>query len=251
MNTFTIAGRELRAYFGTALGWVVLAGFLFIIGFFWFSMVTLYIEEGAQVGANPYAASQFTYANYLLAPFFANTAVILLMVCPALSMRTFSEELRGRTMELLLTSPVSTAEIVGGKFLGAMGFLAVMLAGTFYVPATLYIYGSGVDFGTVAAGYLATFLVSAALIALGMLFSSMTDSPMMAVILAFAAGLFLWLLSWSGGGPDAWLMQASLATHFSDLTRGALKLSDIAYYLSFISIFLFATHQRVDAYRWS
>jgi ABC-2 type transport system permease protein len=251
VNALTIAGRELRSYFGTALGWLVLAGFLVVVGFFWFSMVTLYVEEGTQVGASPYAASQFTYANYLLSPFFGNTSIVLLMVCPALSMRSFAEERRSRTIELLLTSPVATWEIVLGKFLGAVGFVAVMLVGTFYVPLTLKFWGTGVDWGVLAAGYLAMVLVSAALLALGLMFSSMTSNPMMAMVLSFAAGLVIWLLSWMGEGSESVAAQISLASHFADLTRGAVKLSDLVYYAGFTSFFLFATHQRVDSYRWS
>jgi ABC-2 type transport system permease protein len=188
--------------------------------------------------------------TYLVSPFFSNIAVILLMVCPAISMRLFSDELKNRTMELLFTSPVSTAEIVLGKFLGALGFVAILLAGTAYVPFTLWMWGQP-DWGVFAGGYLSVFLLSGAMLAMGGLFSAFTPNAMVAMISTFAGGLGLWLISWQAeGGSDGWAAQLSIVTHLEDFLRGVIVLTDVTYYLAFILFFLFATHQRVEAYRW-
>lgn len=249
MHVFTVAWREFRAIFHTTIGWLVLAGFLLVTGFFWSAMVSYYVQQSTDIIANPYAESQVNLTDYLLSPFFGNTAVVLLMMSPALSMRLFSEELKNRTMELLFTSPLTTAEIVLGKYLGALGFVAVMLLCTAYMPAMLYLFGD-VDRGALIGGYLSVFLVAASVIALGMLFSAMTSNQIVALVLGFAGALAVWLFSWSSGGPDSIMQQLSIATHLDDLMRGAVNLSDLVYFASFIGFFVLATHQRVEAYRW-
>ena len=166
MAIFTIAGRELRGIFNTAVGWLVLAGFLLVCGFFWASMVSFYVIQSTDLVANPYAGSQMSLNDHLLAPFFGNTSVVLLMVCPALSMRLFAEERKQGTLELLLTSPVRTVEIVLGKYLGAMAFVVVMLLCTAYVPLTLWTASAQADFGVLAGGYTVLLLVSGAVVAM-------------------------------------------------------------------------------------
>lgn len=250
MNVFWIAQRELRATFSTTIGWLVLAGYLLISGIFWSSMVSYYVMQSTDVIANPYAASNMNLTDYLLSPFFGNVSVVLLMVCPAISMRMFSEDLKQRTMELLFTSPISTAEIVLGKFLGALGFVAVLLLSTAYVPASLYFWGTP-DLGALAGGYLSLLLSSAAILAMGLLFSSMTPNQIVALVLTFAGALGLWILPWLSQDPDALVAKLAITSHVEDLVRGALQVSDLVYFAAFIGFFLFATHQRVESHRWS
>jgi ABC-2 type transport system permease protein len=249
VNVLHIARREFGATFSTAVGWLVLCGFLLLTGVFWFSQFTYYVTESANVVFNPYGAPMMTVAEHLVLPFFGNTLVVALMVVPAISMRLFAEELRSRTLELLLTSPVSTAEIVLGKYLGALGFLGVMALGTAYAPASLYLWATP-DWGAVAGGYLAFLLLSGALLSMGMLCSAFTNNQIVALILSFSAGLALYVLAWLGDGPDAWQTQLSIGSHLEDFLRGAVRLSDVVYYLSFIAFFLFATHQRLESTRW-
>lgn len=253
MLVFTIAARELRSIFTTTIGWLVMAGFLAMNGLFWSLMVSNYVMQSTDVLANPYASAQMNLTDYLLAPFFGNIALVLLMITPALSMRLFSDELKSRTMELLFTSPVSTTEIVLGKFFGAVGFVAVMLLCTVHVPLTLWMWGNP-DWGVVGLGYLLVLLVSSCVMALGMFFSSMTPNAIVALVVGFATALALWILSWfDDGSGTAWrqvLVQMALTTHMESFLKGTVKLSDVTYYLTFIAFFVFATQQRVDAYRW-
>lgn len=250
MTLFAIAGRELRSIFNTAVGWLVLAGFLAMTGVFWSSMVSFYVMQSADLLANPHAAVQMSLTDHLLAPFFGNLAVVLLMVTPALSMRLFSEEMKQRTLELLLTAPVSTWEIVGGKFLGAMGFVGAMLLGTLTAPLTLWIWGTP-DLGALAGGYLSLVLLSAAVMSMGLLFSALTQNQIVAVVLTFSAALAIWILSWVSEDPTSLVAQLSMANHLQDLATGALRVSDLAYFAGFIGFFLFATQQRVESTRWS
>ena len=127
---YAIARRELDSYFATPVGWLCLCGFVAITGFFFALMVTDYTLQSTQQAMNPYMADQLNVNEYLLPAFFGNWAVILLFLCPAISMRIFSEDYKQRSFELLLSSPVSSTEIVLGKYLGALGFLAVVFFGT-------------------------------------------------------------------------------------------------------------------------
>ncbi|MBA2321857.1 MAG: ABC transporter permease subunit [Deltaproteobacteria bacterium] len=250
MNVLHIAAREFRSTFGNPVGWLVLCGFLMLTGVFWYAQLDFYVTESANLVFNPYGAPTMTLAGYLLGPFFGNTLVVVLMVMPAVTMRLFAEEIRGRTLELLLTSPVSTLEIVLGKFLGALAFVTLMLAATAYAPLSLLVWTDTLDWGVVGGGYLALFLVSCALLSLGMFASSITNSQMVALVLAFSGSLALYVLSWLGDGPDAWQTQLSVGAHVEDLLRGALRLSDLTYYAAFVGFFLFATHQRLESFRW-
>jgi ABC-2 type transport system permease protein len=250
MNVLFIAWRELRATFTTATGWLILTGWLVLSGGFWQAMLQNYVMQSQDIVFDPYTASQLTLTDYLLGPWFGNCAILLIMVVPALTMRLFSEEMKQRTLELLLTSPVSTAEIVLGKFLGALLFAWGLLLSTAYGPLTLFVWGNP-DPGVIAAGYLGLGLLSAALVALGTFASSLTSNQIVAMVTAFATALSLLIVEWMSSSPEDWLARLALLSHLTDLFRGAVPLSDVVYYLAFTGLFLFATHQRMESFRWN
>lgn len=249
MNVFWIARRELSALFSTAMGWLVLTGFLLITGVFWIFGVDDYAMAVAGSVYNPYDMMGLSITNNLLLPFFGNCTVIVLMVTPALSMRLFSEDLRSHTLELLLTSPLSTLEIVLGKYLGAVGFLAVMLACTAYVPISLSLMAEA-DPGVLFGGYLALLLLGSAILAMGLCFSAYTSNQVVALVATFSLALTLYVLSFSDTDPESVMNKLSISSHVVDLIRGAIRTSDLAYFVGFIGFFLFATHQRLESFRW-
>lgn len=250
MKVLHIAWREFRGLFSTPIGWLVLCGYLLLTGVFWTYMVENYVLQSQDLVYNPVAAAQINLTDYLLAPFYGNCATVLVMVLPAVSMRVFSEEFRQRTMELLATSPVSSAEIVLGKFLGSMGFVAVLLAISLYQPISLAQWGSP-EVGVVIGSYIGFTLLSALLLSMGMLLSSFTSNQIVALVLTFAASLSLMVLDWGATSPDAWNAKLALSTHLAEMMAGALKLSDIAYFVLGSATFLFATQQRLESFRWS
>ncbi|MEY3210132.1 MAG: Inner rane transport permease YbhR [Pseudomonadota bacterium] len=253
-NILAIARRELSAYFATPVGWLALSAFLLITGFFFTALVSLYSMQSAEQAFSPYGAPDMNLNEYLVAPFFGNTAIILLFIVPALTMRLFAEDRKTRALELLLTSPITTTEIVLGKFLGAMGFIAVMLACTLHYIGILFYLGDP-DIGVVVSSYLAMFLLSGAFVSVGLVTSSFTENQVVSLVLGFVMLLLLWVLGWAEASTSGLAAEvigfASLINRMEDLTKGLIHTRDVAYYLSFISFFLFATHQRVEAYRWS
>lgn len=250
MSALHIAWREVRALYATPIGWLVLCGWLLLSGLFWFTMVEGFVMQSRDLVYNPYGASQLTITDHLLGPFFDNCAVVLLMLTPAISMRLVSEEIKQRTLELLLTSPVSTLEIVVGKYLGALASVVILLLGTVHAPLALAQWGDP-DPGVIAGGYAGLLLMSAATLAIGLLASATTANQIVALVLSFAASLSLLALSWLAEGPDSALAQASILAHLYDLFRGAVRLSDVAYFVALTAFALFATHQRLESFRWS
>jgi ABC-2 type transport system permease protein len=249
MNVLHIAVRELKSAFSSAVGWLVLCGWLLVTGLFWISMVQNYVVQSQDLVFNPYAGSELRLADYLLGPFFGNCAVLLIMVIPAISMRLFAEEVKQRTLELLLTSPISTLDIVLGKFLGAFSIVILMLLGTLHGPAALYLWASP-DPGPILGGYAGLALLGSALLSLGLFASACTANQIVAMVATFAGALALLSMQWMSRDPSDLMAQISILGHLNDLLQGAVKLSDVVYYLAFTGLFLFATHQRMESYRW-
>lgn len=249
-----IARRELHAYFATPLGWVALCGFVLLTGFFFTFALYEFDAYLMEAQFSPYMADHVTVNDWLIPAIFGNWAIILLLATPALSMRIFSEDMKQRSFELLLSSPVSPAQIVLGKYLGAMGFLSVLFATTLYQVGVLFWLGSP-DPGVLAASYLAMFLLAASCIAVGMLASAFTTNQIIAFIVSFAALLILYLLGWVGTVVDdgfwSWVAKASVLEHLEQLGKGLLHTKDVAYFILFIALFLFVTIQRIQSFRWS
>ena len=126
-----------------------------------------------------------------------------------------------------------------------------MASGTLPMTGMLYWLGTP-DSGVVCSAYLATFLLAASFMAVGMLTSAFTTSQVVSLVLSFGLLLMLWVLSWTSGLGDLGeaVAAVSMLSHLEQLTKGLLHLKDVVYFLSFIGFFVFATTQRVEAYRW-
>mgnify|MGYP002538699343 CR=1 FL=1 len=158
--------KEIRSYFKNPLGYIFIGAILAMFGIY-YSIYTLYL------GYSDYGSNVLKSAMGLIVYFL-----------PLLTMRTFSEEMKNRTDQLLLTAPVRTWQIVLGKFLAAMTVLGIALLLTAIQPlTTIFGYQGDVGAATVFGGYLGTFLMAAALISIGMLISSMTENQLIAVVL--------------------------------------------------------------------
>ncbi len=250
MSALHIAWRELRSLFATATAWLVLLGFSFLAGYFWIWVFSNFVSASTDLVFDPYASAQLDIGDHLLAPWFGDLAIVVVMVCPALSMRTFSEEVKLKSIELLLTSPVSTFQIVLGKYLGVLGFTAVLLGTALVGPLSLAWFGEP-DNSVVASGMLGLFLLAAANLSLGMFFSSLTENQMVAVVLSVTGGLALFILGmFDLDNPDGVLAQLAFTGHLDGLFTGAIKVSDLVYFAAFITFFVFATWQRVESWRW-
>jgi ABC-2 type transport system permease protein len=189
----------------------------------------------------------------LIAPMLTNAGVVILFLMPMITMRTYAEEKRSGTMELLLTSPVTDTQIILGKFLGVLGLYGAILAVTLIHIAILFIYGTPA-WKPVVTGYIGLFLMGASFLSIGLLISSLTKNQIVAGIATFAVVLMLWVINWMGSfvGPTAQavLGHLSITDHLEDFARGVLDTKHFVYYLSFIAFGLFLTAKAVDSERW-
>jgi ABC-2 type transport system permease protein len=168
-------------------------------------------------------------------------------------MRTYSEEKRSGTIELLLTSPLTDFQIITGKFLGAMVLYAAMLLVTMIHMALLFSYGNP-EWRPVVTGYLGLLLMGGCFISVGLLISSLTKNQIVSGMVTFAVFLLLWVINWpasfSGPTTQSVLNYLSITEHFDDFTKGILDTKHLIYYFSVISFGLFLTARSVDTERW-
>jgi ABC-2 type transport system permease protein len=249
-NILTIAGKELRGYFVSPMGWVVMGLFALLFGYFFYAHLSFFVQQSmqSQMGGGPVNVNQGMIRGVL-----GNASVIILFLLPMITMRTYAEEKRSGTIELLLTSPVTDVEIVFGKFFGAVGFYAALLGVTMLNIAILFIFGNP-EVMPVVTGYLGLFLLGSSLISLGLFISSTTKNQVVAGAATFVVALLLWIVSWLGSsfGPNtaAVLSYLSITEHFDDFSKGVIDTKHALYYLSLIAFGLFLTVKSVDTERW-
>jgi len=254
-NAFTIAGKELRSYFVSPIAYVVLTGFLLLGGWFFFNLLARFnfLLSIYSAMRNPEAQMRLNLNDFVIAPLLHNLSVVLVILVPVITMRSFAEEKRSGTYELLMTSPLSISEIVAGKFLGALGFLIVMLGLTGIYPLILLMYGNP-EMGVIAAGYLGLLLLATAFLTVGLLTSSFTENQIIAAVSCLVLLLLLYVISWPAetAGPvlGAVLKYFSLTEHFGEMVKGVLDTKDLVYFGSVILLALFLTQRSVESVRW-
>lgn len=254
-NIWAIAYKEIRSYFLSPIAYVVLAGFLLITGFMFWNMLAQFSRFVSIYSSmqRPDLMAQLNLNDMVITPLLGNMVVVFILIMPLLTMRLFAEERASGTDELLLTSPISTLEITLGKFGGAAMFLVIMLTLAFVYPAVLLFFGDP-EIPRILTGYLALLLIGLSAISLGLFMSTLTDSQLVAGVLAGGLMLMLLLISWPadavGETSGAVLRYLSITDHSSDLMRGLIKLEDLVYYASVVVVGLFLSQRSLESLRW-
>jgi gliding motility-associated transport system permease protein len=255
-NALTIAAREIRSYFVSPVAYVVLTGFLLLAGWFFFNLLArfsylLQIYSGMQRGGGE--IERLNLNDFVISPLLHNLSVVLVILIPVITMRTFAEEKRLGTFELLLTSPLRVGEIVAGKFLGAFAFVSIMLALTGIYPILLLVYGDP-EAGIMLSGYLGLYLIAASFVSIGMLTSSLTENQIIAAVSCLVALLLLYVINWPADTSTptlgAILHYVSVTEHFGEFVKGIVDSRAVVYFLSLIAAALFLTHRSVESLRW-
>ena len=244
-TTLSIAGNEARRIFTSPLAWTVLGVVAAISGYI-FVMLLLSLQS------DPMALSDYMgVSDYISAGVFGFATLLFLLVMPLMTMRLFAEERKTGTITLLLSAPVSTTQIVLGKFLGLAVFMLGLVLILMLMPASLA-FSTNLDYGRLAAGVLGMLLMLMAFGAAGLFVSTLTREPTIAAVTGFGLLLMLWLLDVLAY-QDVPLAQVfrhlSLIGHYDNLRRGIFDTADIAYYLLFTGTFLWAAVQRLDIER--
>jgi ABC-2 type transport system permease protein len=253
-NILAIANKELRSYFASPIAYIVIGLFAALYGFFFWAILQYFVAQSMQMGQFGMQGPQSMNVNQqLIRPLIQNVTILVLFLMPMVTMRTYSEEKRSGTIELLLTSPLSDFQIIMGKFLGAMALYLVMLAVSLIHIAILFIYGHP-EWKPILTAYLGLVLLGGCFISLGLFISSLTKNQIVAGIVTFAVFLFLWIITWIGSfsGPtvDKLTTYVSIIDHLDDFGKGVIDTTHVIYYLSFMTFGLFLTAKSVDSERW-
>jgi ABC-2 type transport system permease protein len=243
----TIAWRELRTLFLSPLAWAILAVIQAIQGFMFLARIQWVLQHAPQLEAMEDAPG----VTQIISPdMFRTAAILLLLVVPLITMRVLAEERRNRTLALLYTAPISMTEIVLGKFLGVMGFLAIVSLVIALMPLSL-IVGSAIDVGLVFSGLIGLAFVLAGFAAVGVFMSSLTQYPAVAAIATFGVLLLFWILDWSGQGPygPSVFAYLSIFNHYQPFLEGRFESADALYFVLLISTFIVLSVRRLDGDR--
>ncbi len=224
--------RELKSYFATPVAYVFIVIFLMLMGAFTFYIGGFYERGQAD-----------------LRPFFDFHPWLYLFLIPAIAMRLWAEERKSGTIELLLTLPVSPLQAVIGKFLAAWAFAGIALALTFPIWITVNYLGEP-DNGAILAAYFGSLLMAGGFLAIGSCLSALTRNQVIAFVITVVAcfgfllaGFPMVLDAFSGWAPQIivdGIASLSFLTHFADISRGVIELTDIVYFALVIGTFLFA-----------
>lgn len=251
-NILAIAHKELKAYFASPIAYVVIGLFALMFGYFYYALLGIFIEQGMRMMGLQGGPTQ-NVNEQMIRPLFLNASVLLLFLLPMITMRTYAEEKRSGTIELLLTAPLTDFQIIIGKFLGAMAVYAAMLGVTVVHLGVLFAFGTP-EWIPIVTGYLGLLLMGACFISVGLLISSFTRNQIVAGTITFAVFLLLWVINWVGPltGPrmSPVLDYLSITSHLDDFTRGVVDTKHVVYYVSFIAFGLFLTARSVDTERW-
>jgi len=226
MQTLHIMKKELTDFFVSPIAYIVISIFLLVTG--WFFFLTFFLNGQAN-----------------LRDFFGLLPLIFSFIIPAITMRLFAEELSSGSFEVMMTLPVTPANIVVGKFLAALVFICAMLVPTFAYAVTVALFGD-LDWGPVIGGYAGAVLLGGAFAAIGIFASTLTRNQIIAFILGavlcFALTLVDKLLVFFPTAILGFFSQIGADYHFRNIARGVIDSRDLLYFGGVIFLFLYGSY---------
>ena len=247
MSFLGLLRKELRAYFVSPLFYVVAAVFFCLTGFFFYTQLVYFVQYG--FGLN--IIGTFWVAFLAGAPY--SVSMVLLLVTPLLTMRSFAEEKRLGTIEILLTYPLRDGTILAAKYCACAVVLLLLLLGTLIYPFFLLSNGS-FPWLPLLSGYLGLALLGASFIACGLFISSLTESQVVAAIATLGALLLCWMMTWNEAAANASalrvLRRLAMFDHFQTFAAGVIDAGDLAYFLCFCAFFSFLTLRVLESRHW-
>jgi ABC-2 type transport system permease protein len=233
-TTATVAKREIKSYFNSPVAYIVVAVFMLIAGYLYWSQ--LFLEKQAE-----------------LRYYFTLTPLIFTFIIPAITMRLLAEEKGSGTLEMLITMPVRDWEVVLGKFLAGMAMVAAIVGMTGFYAVTLALLGP-VDRGPLLTGYLGLLLMGGSYVSIGVMASSLTRNQIVAFILAFAISFGLFIFGQIVQYAPDWLSPVlafmSMGNHFESLSRGVVDSRDVIFYVSLMVVALVIATASLESRKW-
>ena len=237
-NTWTIFKKEFALYFNSPIAYI---------------FITVFLVVSASLFMN---SSFFVVAQADMRSYFQMLPWTFLFFVPAVTMRLWAEERKSGTMEVLLTLPFRDTEIVAGKYLAALAFLALTVLLSFTIPLTLLKLGSP-DMGPIIGGYVGAFFLGAAYLAIGMFISSFSDNQIIAFIISVVVSFLLliigepFVLQSLPYGMKPVASYLGLGSHFQNIGKGVIDTRDVIYYLSVCFVFIYATMRQIESRLWA
>lgn len=242
---FAIAKRELESHFTTPIGWIVIFVFSLVSGL-------LFVSVFGQIDYYQAQGYNFDIDKDVIPSFFSSLILLTCLICPALSMRTFSADIKQKSFTLLLASPLSSFQIVMGKFIGVFAYILVILSCMIHFPLILFWVGEP-SLGILILNYLAVILTAGCCLSIGMFWSACSPSQLLSFFLGLSSILLLLFFTaaqnYFSGNLAVFMYSISLISHVEYLCQGLIRTTDLAYFFCFIAIFLFSTLQRIETYR--
>jgi ABC-2 type transport system permease protein len=252
-NILAIWQREMKSYFVSPIAYVVLTVFLFIAGFFFYTILTAWVQQTMMQAAYGQGSPPVDVPGMVSRSFFGTISVVLLFMIPMLTMGLFAEEKKRGTIELLLTTPVGNLQALMGKYLASLTFLLIMFAASFLTISALFLYGSP-DWKPILAGYLGLILYGAALLAVGLFISTLTENQIVAGVITLGVILILWLVDALASGVQGMMKDVisylSVISHLDDFIKGVIDTTHVIFYLTFAFFGLFLTYRSLESLRW-
>jgi ABC-2 type transport system permease protein len=237
--------KEVNAFLSSLIGYVVMVVFLLLSGLF------LWVFEGD---------TNILNSNYAdLSPFFYIAPWVFLFLIPAISMRSFAEEKKSNTLELLLTKPLSLNQLIMGKFFAGFILVLITLIPTLIYVITIYNLGNpigNIDMGGTWGSYIGLLFLSASFLAIGIFSSSITSNQIIAFILATFLSFFFFIGFESiasfklFGSLDSYFIDIGINAHYQSLSRGVIDTRDVIYFLTLISLFILSTKLVIKSRMW-
>ena len=242
----SIFKKELNSFFSSLVGYMAIIVFLLVCGFFMWVIPN---------------NNMLDYGYATMDKFFAFAPWVLMFLLPALTMRSFSDEYKGGTIEILSTIPLTENQIILGKFFAS--FVLVLFS---ILPTLLYVYTishlsiiqGNLDSGGILGSYIGLLFLSAAFTAIGIFCSSVTSNQVIAFLIAIFTNFILYAgfetmskMPFLGNGIDYIVSQIGMQFHYNSIRRGLLDSRDIVYFLSIVAIFILATRLSLQKRKWN
>jgi ABC-2 type transport system permease protein len=253
-NILAIWQREMKSYFVSPIAYVVLTIFLALYGWLFFGTFSQAAQYTMQMAMYGQAGEPMNFPALIIQYTMSSMAVIILFLAPMLTMGLFSEEKKRGTIEFMLTTPVKTFQLVAGKYLASLTFFAILFVAGIATFSPLFIY-SQPEINPIISAHLGMFLYGAALLALGLFISTLTENQIIAVVISFGISLILWIIKvlndfFSSPAMQEVIKYLSLLDHLDDFLKGVIVTSHIIYYVTFAFVGLFLAYRSLESMRW-
>ena len=247
-----IALRELKCFFKSPLAYVIAGIFTLTMGWIFFNLLVEYVEKvqnipGIQDG-------QWGFINGVVLKLLGNINFMFLFLSPIITMRLFAEENRESTIDLYYAAPIGDYQIVLGKYLASVIMGIFLLSTTLLFPLVFQTVQLE-SFSFVYTGYLGLFLNILCYFSIGIFASALTNNQIVAALVSFVLIMSLWMLNWVAQVSSNYLLveifqYLSVVNHFEMLAKAKLGISDLIYYFSIVTFFIFATKKVIESRNW-